>query len=243
MTHTLNLMIHCGAQRTTLKALREMPTPKGTRTHIPIAHHELFDLTRKSAKNHGLEITQTAHATQGDLYFAMMEVRSPYDDFSSIIGLRNSHNKKLPAALVAGTGVIVCDNLLFDGTIKIGRRHTLNMMKELPNLIDTAMSQLVERSETQVTRFDRYKDAVLKPEQVNDILIAAFDAGVISSGKIGRVLAEYRQPSHKEFIGETLWTLLNAFTEILKPRESGQDIFYLSDKTVALTDLLDEVVN
>jgi len=242
---SLDLHTPCGSQLTTLDNLAHIPTPPDTSTHKLIPHQDLFHMVEASAQNHGLEIVQSKHAVKDGLYFAMIELKSGdnHPDFSSVIGLRNSHNKKMPAALVCGTGVFVCDNLYFSGEIKIGRRHTKRMMDDLPLLVDQAMDKLVSTENQESGRIDKYKGYDVDETAVNSILIRTLDNGVISGGKIPRVLQEWREPQHKEFEDRTMWSLLNAYTEVLKPRVDGFDVFHLSDKTYKLLGVMDREVN
>lgn len=241
----LNLYTHCGSHKATRDQVFDCVTPAGTRTHVPIDHSVMLELVESSLEDMGLGVIQEVHALSPDgmKYFGMMEVASenPNDEFSTVLGLRNSNDMSFAAGLVIGSGVFVCDNLCFSGEVKVARKHTRRIMETLPEMMDAAIGKVIDAQELQAKRIASYKETELVPTQVNDMLIEAFDSGVISSAKIGQVLTEYRAPRHQEFVdaGPTAWRLMNAFTEILKPRDSGHDLFKLPAKTQKLHAILD----
>ena len=242
----LNLMTHCGAQRTSLDQVMAVPAPPPTRTHHPISHGDFLRYITDGLTQVGLKTVQSVHATahEGMRYFGMMEVEDAREgrDYSTVLGFRNANDKRFTAGLVVGSGVFVCDNLCFSGEVQFGRRHTQNIFQDLPQLILDALRQVGALRDFQEHRINQYRDVGLTTSQVNDLVIAAMDEGVIPSAKIGQVLAEFSAPRHPEFVsaGESVWRLMNAFTEILKPRENSQnDLFHLAPRTQSLHTLLD----
>ena len=63
-----------------------------------------------------------------------------------MLGLRNSHDKTFPAGIVAGSAVFICDNLAFSGEVKLARKHTTHITRDLPRLVQSAVGQLMDRS-------------------------------------------------------------------------------------------------
>lgn len=240
---TLNLMTHAGAQMVTREALDRVTTPGATETWHPIPHRSLFDGVAATLERSGLRIVQDVHALgrEDNRYFSLMQVAngSNPDDYGLIVGLRNSHDKSFPAGLVVGSGVFVCDNLAFSGEIVIGRKHTKNIERDLPQLIDAAVGKLGDLRRTQDTRIVAYKGAELADAQVHDFLVRSLDARVIAPRRLPEVLAEYRKPRHPEFAkGRTAWRLFNAYTEVMK----GTSVFERPRVTQALHGMLDAEV-
>lgn len=255
----LNLLTHCGANQVPREAILALsePEPSGPR-HTPIPHSLLLDQVEEQIAHVGLSTIQEVHALshEGMRYFGMLEVAPtpvldpvPAEmngaildaDYSIILGLRNANDKTFKAGLVVGSGVFVCDNLCFSGEIKVDRKHTPNILKDLPDLIAEALQQVAALKDFQDERIAAYKQYELNDAQVNDLLIRALDADVIASSKIGQILSEWREPRHPEFreAGPTTWRLMNAFTEVLKPRHESNDLFTLPAKTEQLHVLLD----
>lgn len=257
----LNLMTHCGAHQVPREALFAIPEPVATGSrHTPIPHSLLLEEVEQQISNVRMTTIQEVHALSHEnmRYFGMLEVaptpvldpvpaemNTPVldPDYSIILGLRNANDKSFKAGLVVGSGVFVCDNLCFSGEIKVDRKHTPNILLDLPNLIAEALQQVAALKDFQDHRIATYKEHVLTDAQVNDLLIRALDADVVASSKIGQILSEWREPRHPEFrqAGPTTWRLMNAFTEVLKPRHESNDLFALPAKTEQLHVLLDGI--
>ena len=239
-----NLMVHCGGNKVDEDKLTEVATPEPTDTWYPIPHHELLASVRRNIGASGLRIVQEQHALARDdaHYFGLLQVANGKEanDYTTVIGLRNAHDKRFPAGLVVGSQVFVCDNLAFSGEVDIARKHTRFIMRDLPQLIERAMGQLTTMRNTQDQRLAAYKDTGMTNAQANDLLVRAMDARVLPVTKLPRVLAEWRTPSHPEFAeGRNAWRLFNAFTEVLK----GTNVFQMPKATQTLHGLLDAHCN
>ena len=173
----------------------------------------------------------------GNRYFGRLQVGNGEDggDHGLVIGLRNSHDKTFPAGLVVGAAVFVCDNLSFSGEVKLARKHTAFVERDLPHLVDRAVGRLADLRHSQGQRFQAYKNSDFSDRQAHDLIIRALDARVVPVTKIPDVLRDWREPRHSQFRqGKTGWRLFNAFSEVLK----GQ-LDYLPKRTQSLHGLLD----
>jgi hypothetical protein len=187
----------------------------------------------------GLTVKQTVHALdrEGRRYFGMMEAYTANEEFSTIVGLRNAHDKMFSAGLVIGAAVTVCSNLWFSGEIKLGRRHTAFIVRDLPLLIKDAVSKISAVTDKQEQRIAHYKATKMRHAKAHDVLVKALDEDVIVASKLPRVLKEWREPRHNEFTtdGFTFWRLHNAFTEVMKKTH----VFKLPAQTQRLNALMD----
>jgi len=202
--------------------LNIVETPQPTQTWTPIPHWQLVDEVERSLVNTGFNIVNQSHALsrKDARYFGLFEITNGNnnDDYNTVVGLRNSHDKSFPAGLVIGSGVFVCDNLAFSGEIKFGRRHTANIVRDLTGLVDAAVGRINALRISQDARIDAYKQAELSQTQADHLLIELLRARVVTSTKIPKILKEYEDPRHFEFRedGETVWRFFNAVTENLK---------------------------
>jgi hypothetical protein len=160
-----------------------------------------------------------------------------HGDYSLVVGLRNSHDKTFPAGLACGSGVFVCDNLAFSGEVRLSRRHTRFIERNLPQLVARAVGRLGDLRRQQDQRLDTYRTHTVSDESAHDLMVRAIDARVLPVTALPHVVAEWRRPSHEEFAadGPTVWRLFNSFTEALK----GQNLAELPRRTQALHGLLD----
>ena len=160
------------------------------------------------------------------------------DDYCLVLGLRNSHDKTFPAGIVAGASCFVCDNLSFSGEIKLARKHTRFIVRDLPSLVQNGIGRLMEKWHDQSTRFDAYKHRTIDDTQAHDLIIRATDVGVVSNRMIPAVLHEWREPRHDVFQQRNVGSLFNSFTEALKEGSLAE----LPKRSEALNGLLDSHV-
>lgn len=236
----LNLMLHCGTHAVERDVIDMAPTPDATESWVPIPHNELLDRTETVVKLGRMQIVNEAHglSDDGNRYFGLLQVTNGHsaDDYDLVIGLRNSHDKTFSAALCLGAGVFVCDNLSFSGEVKLARKHTRFIMRDLPHVISRAVGMLADHRQKQDERIAAYKQCPISDRRTHDIVINALDCGAIPASKIPHVLREYRNPQHEEFRRRTVWSLFNSFTEVLKG-----DARKTLPRTQALHGLLDSV--
>lgn len=215
-----NLILHCGAQAVPRVEVARVTTPKATATWQPIPHVTLIETVEDALRAIGLRIGNQAHALSPDSneYFGLTEIigETSAQDYVNVVGIRNSHNKRFPAALVIGSSVVVCDNLAMLGSFKLSRKHTRFIERDLPQIVGRLVGQLSSVFHQQEQRIEAYKNFRLKDKTANDIVIRSFDNGAITGRMIPSVLKEYREPRHEVFREKSAWSLFNAFTEVLK---------------------------
>jgi hypothetical protein len=215
-----NLVLHCGAHRVPREMLPQVTMPCRTATWQPIPHQDLLTLVEHTLPRYNMRVVEQAHAITHDgmRYFGLLQIAngSEHPDYSWVLGLRNSHDKRLPAGLVLGSQVFVCDNLSFHGEIAISRKHTTGILRDLPGLVHDAVGQLSRNWHAQDQRIERYKQRSLSPLEAHDLTIRALDDEVICGSMVPKVLKEWRQPRHDDFRPRNLWSWFNACTETLK---------------------------
>ena len=211
-------------------------------SYQPIAHDLLIDKTRKHLDQGGFEIVDECHnlARDGKRYFGLFEVSHPTRENAergTIIGLRNAHDKCFPAGLCAGDAPFICDNLVFHNEIVLARRHTKNIMTDLPQVIARTIGKLSGMWNTQDKRIESYKDYDVTNAQANDLVIRAYQAGAISKAKIADVVEQWETPEHPEFKDRNMNSLYNGFTAVLRG-----GIMQLPKRSDALHSVLDSEV-
>ena len=151
-----NLILHCGAKAVERSALAQVKTPMATDTWTPVPHTELIAKVEHTLRANNLAIGSQAHSLshEGMRYFGLMEIqgRTTDPDYCWVLGLRNSHDKTFPCGIVAGSSVFCCDNLAFSGEVKLVRKHTRFIGRDLPFIVERAIGQLLEKWHDQDTR-------------------------------------------------------------------------------------------
>lgn len=230
--------------RVSLEELIACETPEATETHMPIPHFALVQCVKKAIENAGLIILEEEHglARGGLRYFGGFAVTGKGIDGEErqvVIGVRNSHDKAFAAAICIGNRMIVCDNLCFSSDVKLARRHTLNIMQDLPKVVADAVGRVVSHWNDMEKRIEAYKATFVNESQAADLLVALVDSKAMPARDLYKTLVEFRAPRHQEFEGENLWNLYNAFTEHLK----GSDQSKLPFRTMTCQSIFDKLAH
>ena len=237
-----NLILHCGANLVKRREVEAVTTPRSTATWNPIPHVQLIRTVEQTLAATKLTVGTFAHSLShgGNRYFGLMEIQNGEnaDDYCLVLGLRNSHDKRFPAGVVAGASVFVCDNLSFSGEVKLARKHTKFIGRDLPTLVEHGINRMIGKWRDQRTRFSAYKEKRVNDPTVHDLVIRAVDAGVCSNRLIPDVLHQWRRPEHEQFQPRNVWSLFNAFTAALKDGSLPE----LPNRTTTLHGLLDSYV-
>jgi hypothetical protein len=215
----MTLVLHRGGAEVDYAALRELPLPEATPSHVPIEHWRVVDLVKYSLTYYGHEIIEEHHAIaeEGMRYFGLLTLRSPYGNYTDTLGLRNSNDKSFPVGIAFGSRTYVCDNLAFSGDQTIRRKHTQRLKFEFPGLIANIVEPLADRRKEQQITFERYQATPLSPVQADHAIMNMFRQDIINLQRIGNVLNEWEEPSF-DWGDKTAFRLFNAATYALTGR-------------------------
>lgn len=217
------MMLHCGAEPIDAAMLAQLETPPATNTHHPIAHNDVAQMVKYALGFHGHDVVEEHHAITegGDRYFGMLQLQSPYGDYTDTVGLRNSHDKKFPIGIAFGSRVFVCDNLSFLGDQVVKRRHTPRAKRDLPGLIAEIVEPLSEQRQAQHEKFQTYRNTVLTDRDADHLIMELYRRAVINVQRIAAVAGQWQNPAH-DWGDKTAWRLFNATTFALAGRLSEE---------------------
>jgi len=236
----MSLTLHCGSKSRTRDQVEAVRTPDATNTWHPTSHGMMIDILEEKLPDHGFEITETALSLDKDgrRMFGMMSLATSNPEYSPVVGFRNAHDKMFSQEIVCGSRVFVCDNLAFSSEIYLRRQHTPNIERDLPGIIDEALSRLGAAQDFQATQIDSYKKFQLDEPTAHHMVVRTMKQNVFSPSKIAKVVNEWDNPRHEEFTPRTLWSLFNGVTEVLK----GGNIWVRAANTQVLHKLFDECI-
>ena len=217
-------------------------TPDGTDSHTPIPHFSLVDETHAALERAGLEVEQEEHALGrgGQRYFGGFALKGndiKADDRRLVLGLRNAHDKSFAASVCIGNQMMVCENLCFSSDVKLARRHTKNIVADLPRVLSSAISRVVSHWSDMGKRIDAYKGIEVAKANAADMIIDLVDAKAFPARDVYKAVKEFETPRHDEFKGGSLWTLYNGITEHLK----GGDLSKLPQRTMTVQSVFDKL--
>mgnify|MGYP001544931754 FL=1 len=249
-TKELKLSI-CAGKECNFADVRKVATPEptykknGNVAWQPVAHDFLVESLRNTiAESNELEIVNESHTLHKDglRYFGLFQVagvnRKYSDEIGTVFGLRNSHDKSCRAGIMAGDAPFVCTNMIFNNEIVLGRRHTMNVFIDLPDLVSNAIGKLMKSWIDSDARVDKYKQIELDNTLAHDLILRGYRAGACSQTQISKVLEQWHSPEHDEFSGRNLWSLQNAFSNVYRKHMS-----LIPQRSEALASVLDPFAN
>lgn len=252
----LNLMLHCGSRSVSRADVDSSSTPSPEGKWHPIPHRDLIELVLKNLADQGLSVVQETHglfgakgANPSDRYFGMFEIATNSGEFSTVLGLRNSHDKKFSAGLCLGNGTFICDNLIFSAEVTFGRRHTVHIMRDLPNMVQKSVAALMKARITQAQRVEAYKDCSLTRGKALELFTDSCRKGAFPKSKLFDVVSEYEglrvnpgkvEHRHIEFSDRNVYSAQQAVTQLWKEsHRNTANVLDNPNRTAALLAVLD----
>src|SRR5881296_3833683 len=158
------LLAHCGSNKITREELRMVPTPEGTESHHPLAHHLIVDALAETLAFRHISVVRDEYAVSQDgmKMFGVLDLETAFEGCRFSIGVRNSNDKSMRLAMTVGYRVFVCDNMAFHGDFTpVLAKHTKHF-----SLID-AVSVGVDRMQRNFEPMQR-QVASWRRNQVDD---------------------------------------------------------------------------
>jgi hypothetical protein len=237
-----NLILHAGARLATREEVLAVPTPAGTDTWQPVPHVELLDGVLNRLQSIGLQVRKEQHGLQneGQRWFGVfdLEARSAGKDYGISVGLRNSHDMSWAAGAIMGANVFVCDNTSFSAEVRFVRKHTREILADLPQILDQAVVKLSVLEDYQEIRFNHYRQSELTDGQARDFLVQSVMGKALPLTRLPKVYEQWKRPLHPEFEPRTAWSLFNAYTQVYKDTSR----FALPTRSQRLHQLFDRFV-
>ena len=222
--------------------LKAVKTPEKTATHTPIPHSLLVSKTRTALDRAGFSITEEEHALArgGQRYFGGFALTGDDikgEDRRLVFGLRNSSDKSTAASACMGNSMMVCDNMCFSSDVKLARRHTVNILRDLDGMLAKAISRIVTSWHDMGQRIEAYKVAEISHDRASNLIVDLAESKALPERDVYKTVKEFRNQPHEQFRGNTLWNLYNSVTENLK----GGDLSKLPERTMKMQSIFDGV--
>ena len=222
--------------------LKAVKTPEKTATHTPIPHSLLVSKTRTALDRAGFSITEEEHALArgGQRYFGGFALTGDDikgEDRRLVFGLRNSSDKSTAASACMGNSMMVCDNMCFSSDVKLARRHTVNILRDLDGMLAKAISRIVTSWHDMGQRIEAYKVAEISHDRASNLIVDLAESKALPERDVYKTVKEFRNQPHEQFRGNTLWNLYNSVTENLK----GGDLSKLPERTMKVQSIFDGI--
>ena len=96
------------------------------------------------------------------------------------------------------------------------RKHTVNVFRDLPDLIYRMLSQVSSMRQRNDAEIAVMKVRELPLVLAHHLMVEAIRADVLPASRLPKVIEAWEDPLHEEFSPRTAWSLFNAFTEVQK---------------------------
>ena len=216
----MTLMLHRGGWEASKADLASVPVPKSTESYHPVQYGRFIEEVELHIPRFGLTVQSSAFALarEGGQMFGVLTCVNgkPATDYALAIGVRNSYDRSLAVGLTLGSRVFCCDNLAVSGEVTMHRKHTLNVFRDLPDLIYRMLGQVSSMRERTDGEIAAMKVRELPPAHAHHLMVEAIRGGVLPASRLPKVLEAWDEPKHEVFTPRTAWSLFNAFTEVQK---------------------------
>ncbi len=213
------LLAHCGSNKINREQLQIVPTPEGTATHHPLAHHTIVEALLEALAFRHISVVRDEYAVSEDgmKMFGVLDLENAFEGCRFSIGVRNANDKSMRLAMTVGYRVFVCDNMAFQGDFSpVLAKHTKNF--SLIDAISVGVDRMQRNFEPMRRQIEVWKESLLSSEVAKLIIYRAFVEGELEAPKhlARRVHDLYFNPQYEEFATPTRWSLANAFTSAFK---------------------------
>jgi len=211
------------AKIVSLKELKTIQTPPETATYSPISHHSLVESvsTISSDLLRGYELIHESYqvARDGSQLFCTLSFKGDSKDAHLAVGLTNSLDKSLAVKFIVGSSIIVCSNLMFEGSAdsqKIFKKHSKNLLVGLEDDIITLLYRANYCHGKLIEEADVMRGRALTDEQAGMMTGLLYWNGVVSPRMIPVIKKEWKNPQHAEFKDKNLFNFYMHASEALK---------------------------
>src|SRR5712692_4815346 len=209
----MTLVVHRAGWEATKADLASVPVPEPTASYHPVPYGRFVEEVELHVPRFGLRVESSAFALarEGSQMFGVLTCVNgkPSADYALAIGLRNSYDRSLSVGLVAGTRVFCCDNLAFSGEVRMQRKHTVHVFRDLPDLIYRMLSQVSSMRGRIDGEIAAMKVRELPPAHAHHLMVEAVKANVLPASRLPKVIEAWEEPRHVEFTPRTAWSLFN----------------------------------
>lgn len=236
--------------------LANLPTPKPLgRFHHPYPFKDYVTDIYEALDHSRLEVREEQYAVTNDnqRLFGLMEIGPQAgsgelissEDWAITLGLRGSHDQRIPRGLVLGTHVMVCSNLCFHGDVaSFTTKQTLNIASRLPTLIKDAVRRIPDMALDQEQVFNQMKAYGVDPADGDNVLVDLYRIGAFSSPQLTRAIDQWHSPDYPEHAedGWNAWRLFNACTEALKPTGTSTNMHLVEQRSRKVSEYIEQRV-
>jgi hypothetical protein len=207
--------------------LIKVPVPRKTDTYSPVSHASIIDEVRESLDKRNLIVSEETYNVDnyGKKLIGYFDIKADDSEMGMRLAFRNSYDKSMSVAFVAGSCVWICSNGMISGEIQYLRKHTGKVSSELSKKIKTSIDEIEKV-------FDLNTQASLQMKDIQaDKLLCAELSGLmymehdlIKAEQLSILKKELKEPTFNYNSQNSLWEFYNNVTFSFKNAHSSNYI-------------------
>jgi hypothetical protein len=221
-----DLTLQMGARLVEEAELADHKVPHRKGRWYPIAHHAVLMRVKEALREAGYEVQKQQLALDRDdkRFFGTLDLATNLASGVYLaVCVRNIVDRWFPLCFRVGWRVYLCDNLAYRSELFLAERGRGRYGEQrLAADIAEAVSRLGSFREVEGKWLRVLMEKELRPEAADSFILRAFETGIVGAHDLPAVIREWRRPSFEEFEERTAWSLLNAFTSVLRDRAKTQ---------------------
>lgn len=189
--------------------------------HSPVKHSQVLEMFKEKLELTGFSTTLEKGFLSRDykkfMYVADIKSNSfSARDYTWTAGFCNFNDERKAFTPIFGETVFVCTNqMIRSENFNLKTRHTGDVSKRISNLLDDSMVRANDYFNKRANEINRLKETEVK--SFKDIVLKMISSEAAESIKFLKdFINEFENPRHNEFKSKSLWSLQNAYTEVLK---------------------------
>jgi hypothetical protein len=200
--------------------LYQIRVPLATDSYAPVSHRNMIEAVKEQLDIHNLIVSNSYYNTarDGQQLIGYMDIkRSDNEELGLRLAFRNSYDKSMSVAFLAGCSVFICSNGMLSGEMKYVRKHTGTVIQEMNEKITHSINELDAHFERMVKHSDRMKEIEIEPRVSAELAGRLFiEHNLVSSQQMNIIKREIAKPSYVEFVVPSLWSFYNHVTNSLR---------------------------
>jgi hypothetical protein len=204
--------------------LLSVQTPPKTASYSPVSHRSFMEAIQEELDKNNLVVANKQYKVnrEGKQVIATYDIKQAgYSELGMRLAWRNSYDKSMTAALVAGSNVWICSNGMISGELQYMRKHTGSIASELHGKIQGSINQLGDTFSKHNRDMEKMKDVYINEREYAEIAGRLFiNEEIITSTQLSIMKNELTTPTYEDFTEPSLWSLYNHTTHALKESHS-----------------------
>ena len=194
--------------------------PADTSSYSAVSHRNIVEAVKEQLDKRNMQIVGSKYnvAAKGEKVIGYYDLQ--YDGDSEMgmrLAFRNSYDKSMSVAFVAGSQVFICSNGCISGELQYVRKHTGSVVQELNNKIVQTIGQLEDHFIKMRKHAEQMKQIELPMVKAAELYGRMFMIDdIITPTQLSIVKRELNEPTFEPFKEETLWSAYNHVTYALK---------------------------